>query len=153
MGRKRNRAGILIRLVDVILIMLFGFLMIARIQQQVDIALPNSQGQNESAPSDSKYFDVFVYSDGTIAAGRSRLELVRMPLPSTGDDEGRSEQYEILRERLDRLNAGRQTVVIRSEFNAPVQYTVDLLDICKELDMPKSIRCFETAQASMGGGG
>ncbi len=140
--RLKKKSGIIIRLVDVILIILFGFLMIAKIQQQVDIALPQSQGDNSTPDTDSKYYDVFVYRDGTIADGSNTL-LAKMPLKDRETSRAQ-EEYEQLQRRIGFANKAKKIVVIRSQFDAPVQYTVDLLDICKKLDMPKSIRCLET---------
>jgi len=139
---KRN-AGMIIRLVDVVLIVLFGFLMITKIQEQVDIPLPHSKADNPVVTADREVFDVFVRRDGRIQCGwiDSKYQ-VRMPLQSSDPTLMRA-KYDELKRLLDEINPGRMAVAIQAEFNAPTQYTVDLIDICKELSMPKSITCFK----------
>jgi len=44
-------------------------------------------------------------------------------------------------------------VAIQAEFNAPTQFTVDMLDICKDLGMQKSITCFQLTEPVDGGEG
>jgi len=146
-------SGMMLRLVDVVLILLFGFLMIAKIQLLVDIDLPQSQGDNAPPTEESKTFDVYIYSNGLVATGPAAdIKLVVLPL-RTRDAAGAQATYEQLRDLVAQLNKTKKTVVIQSEFEAPVQFTVDMLDICKELDMPKSIRCFEAMGSQPPAGG
>ena len=140
--RTRGNAGMIIRLVDVVLIVLFGFLMISKIQQQVDIPLPTSKGANIPAQLDQDVLEVFIRRDGRIQVGwlDSRYEVV-MPLRSD-DVELARERYGELLDLVAEANPAKVPISIQAEYSAPTQYTVDMLDVCKDLGMPKSITCF-----------
>ena len=132
----------IIRLVDVVLIVLFGFLMISKIQHQVDIPLPQSKGNNERARVSDEVLDVFIRTDGRIQVGwiDSRYQIV---MPLKNDDEQLARQrYTQLKELLAEANPAKVPIAIQAEFDAPTQYTVDMLDACKELGLQKSITCF-----------
>jgi biopolymer transport protein ExbD len=156
MNAKRN-VGMIIRLVDVVLIVLFGFLMISKVQQQVDIPLPHSKGTNIPAQLDRDVLDVFIRRDGRIQVGwlDSRYTVV-MPLRNENIELARA-RYEELRDLLAEANPDMVPVSIQAEYHAPTQYTVDVLDICKDLGMSKSITCFalpgaeEAPSAATGG--
>lgn len=150
----QNRSnGMIIRLVDVVLIVLFGFLMISKIQQQVDIPLPHSKGENIAAQTDKDVFDVFIRADGRIQCGwiDSRYQ-VQMPLDNSDKDFARA-KYNELKELIAEANPHKIPVAIQAEYDSPTQFTVDMLDICKDLGMPKSLTCFELAAAGEGGDG
>jgi len=140
---KRLNNGMIIRLVDVVLIVLFGFLMISKIQQQVDIPLPHSKGDNPLVQADKDVFDVFVRSDGRIQCGwiDSKYQ-VTMPL-SSQDRELAREKYDELKALISEANPGKIPVAIQAEFDSPTQFTVDMLDICKDLGLQKSLTCFK----------
>jgi biopolymer transport protein ExbD len=140
--RTRRNMGMIIRLVDVVLIVLFGFLMISKIQQQVEIPLPHSKGLNLPAQLDADVLEVYVRRDGRIQLGwiDSRYEIV-MPLKNENPELARA-RFRELKALLVDANPERVPVAIKAEFNAPTQYTVDLLDACGDLDMPKSLSCF-----------
>ncbi len=142
MAIKRS-GGMIIRLVDVVLIVLFGFLMITKIQEQVDIELPHSKGDNPVVTADREVFDVFIRRDGRIQCGwiDSKYQ-VSIPLQNE-DQRLARERYDELKKLIDEINPGKLPVAIQAEFNAPTQFTVDLIDICKELSMQKSITCFK----------
>jgi len=150
--QKRNN-GMIIRLVDVVLIVLFGFLMISKIQQQVDIPLPHSKGENIAAQTDKDVFDVFIRRDGRIQCGwlDSKYQ-VQMPLDNSDKAFARA-KYNELKALVADANPNKIPVAIQAEFDSPTQFTVDMLDICKDLGMQKSLTCFELAQPGAGGDG
>ena len=143
----------IVRMVDVVLIVLFGFLMISKIQEQVDIPLPHSKGENLAAQIEKDVFDVFIRADGRIQCGwiDSKYE-VQMPLDNT-DRSFAMIKYNELKDLVAEANPGKMPVAIQAEFNAPTQFTVDVLDICKDLGMQKSITCFQLTEPTDGGEG
>ncbi len=147
-----RKSNMVLRLVDVVLILLFGFLMIAKIQMQVDITLPQSEGDNAAVESESKTFDVVIYKNGMVALGRNQDIRIKLPLLENLNGDRRA-KYKTLKSTISKLNPQKKTVVIQTEYDAPVQYTVHLLDICKELDMGKSIRCNEAPLPGIESGG
>jgi len=141
--QKRNSNGMIIRLVDVVLIVLFGFLMISKIQQQVDIPLPHSKGDNPIVQMEKDVFDVFIRADGRVQCGWIDSEYqVVMPLDNRDRKHARA-QYEQLKTLIARTNTTKVPVSIQAEYNSPTQFTVDLLDICKDLGLQKSLTCFK----------
>ena len=141
--QRRNGNGMIIRLVDVVLIVLFGFLMISKIQQQVDIPLPQSKGDNPIATADEDVFDVFIRADGRVQCGWIDSKYtVQMPLDNHDRRAARA-RYEELKALIAKANANKVPVAIQAEFDSPTQFTVDLLDICKDLGMQKSLTCFK----------
>jgi len=150
----KNRSnGMVVRLVDVVLIVLFGFLMITKIQQQVDIPLPHSKGENIAAQTNKDVFDVFIRVDGRIQCGwiDSKYQ-VQMPLDNTDKSFARA-KFNELKSLLAESNPGKIPVAIQAEFDAPTQFTVDMLDICKDLGMQKSLVCFQLAKPATDGEG
>jgi biopolymer transport protein ExbD len=139
--------------VDVVLIVLFGFLMISKIQQTVDIPLPQSKGENPVAQVQDSVFDVYIRADGRIQCGwiDSKYQ-VQMPLDNSDKDFARA-KYNELKSLIQDANPKKIPVAIQAEFDSPTQFTVDMLDICKDLGMQKSLTCFELAKPGTGGEG
>ena len=150
---KNKSNGMIIRLVDVVLIVLFGFLMISKIQQQVDIPLPHSKGENPIAQMDKEVFDVFIRADGRVQCGwiDSKYQ-VQMPLDNS-DRSFALAKYNELKSLVEESNPQKVPVAIQAEFNSPTQFTVDMLDICKDLGLQKSITCFQLTVPEAGGEG
>jgi biopolymer transport protein ExbD len=141
--------GMIIRLVDVVLIVLFGFLMISKIQQQVDIPLPQSKGAHPPAELDKDVCDVFIRKDGRIQCGWIGSQYqVTLPLSSSDKQLART-RYEELKGLIARINPGKMPVSIQAEFDSPTQFTVDLLDVCRDLGLQKSLTCFKLIDAQV----
>jgi len=123
--------------------------MISKIQQQVDIPLPHSKGDNPMAQTDKDVFDVFIRQDGRIQCGwiDSKYQVV-MPLSNADKTAARS-KYEELRSLIAEANPAKVPVAIQAEYDSPTQFTVDMLDICKDLGLQKSITCFKLAEDEM----
>ncbi|HPF70888.1 MAG TPA: biopolymer transporter ExbD [Candidatus Krumholzibacteria bacterium] len=139
---KRNSGGMIIRLVDVVLIVLFGFLMISKIQEQVDIPLPQSKGDNPASTAQDEVFDVFIRADGRIQCGWIDSSYqVLMPLDNSDAGAARA-RYDELKGMIAKANTAKAPVSIQAEFDSPTQFTVDLLDICRDLGLQKSLTCF-----------
>ena len=147
--RARRNYGMIIRLVDVVLIVLFGFLMISKIQQQVDIPLPHSKGDNPVVQADKQVLDVFIRQDGRIQCGwlDSKYQ-VTMPLSNADAGVARA-RYDELKDLIAEANPHGLPVAIQAEYDSPTQFTVDLLDICKDLGLQKSLTCFKLAEDEM----
>ncbi len=150
----KNRSnGMVVRLVDVVLIVLFGFLMITKIEQQVDIPLPHSKGESLAAQTDKDVLDVFIRRDGRIQCGwiDSKYQ-VQMPLDNSDESFARA-KFNELKSLVAEANPGKLPVAIQAEYDSPTQFTVDMLDICKDLGMQKSLVCFQLAKPKPGGDG
>lgn len=141
----KRKGGMIIRLVDIVLIILFGFILISEVNRQTDIELPSSRGENPEAKVEERYFHVNVYRNGDVWPN-SDLLMVQLVLPSEAMPDVRAERYDQLVENLKRGNRHALPVAIHSERRSPVQYTVDVIDACKKLGYKKFIRCFDETQ-------
>jgi biopolymer transport protein ExbD len=150
---KNRNSGMVVRLVDVVLIVLFGFLMITKIEQQVDIPLPHSKGESIASQANKDVFDVFIRQDGRIQCGwiDSKYQ-VQMPLDNSDKSYARA-KFNELKALMAEANPDKIPVAIQAEFDAPTQFTVDMLDICKDLGMQKSLVCFELTEPVADGEG
>jgi len=150
---QRRNTGMIIRLVDVVLIVLFGFLMISKIQSQVEIPLPHSKGANIPAQLNADVLEVFIRLDGRIQVGWLDSEYqVKMPLRNENATLARN-RYDELKALMAEANPEKLPVAIQAEYDAPTQYTVDVLDVCKDLGMDKSITCFALPASNGAPGG
>ncbi len=124
----------IIRLVDVVLILLFGFLAISDIQVKRQLRLPGPS-ESETVQQASETVFLFVKID---PADRYRLVLDDQELLAVAD-------VEVLRGGL--LDASRQireagnqpVIIIDPDPQATVQRTISVFDICEEENLVKSI--------------
>lgn len=132
--------GFLIRFIDIGLIVLFGFLMISDIEMssRVDLA---GVSQTEQEPTqdeeDRAFLVVEVTADGTFRVTDSNAEVAEVRLAASRDD-----LAAILRAgRASHRDSSLDTVVlIQPDPASLVQFTVDVMDVCDQLRLPKSLR-------------
>ncbi|MDG2283518.1 MAG: biopolymer transporter ExbD [Longimicrobiales bacterium] len=134
--------GFLIRFIDIGLIVLFGFLMISDIDamSRVDLAGARQEVAEtaEVTEDDERGFIVvdilpdgrFLLSDprdpGAVSMGAENLETLTTEL--------------VARHRVH-TEAGTETVVlIQPDPASPVQFTVDVMDVCDRLGLVKSLQ-------------
>lgn len=148
--------GFLIRFIDIGLIVLFGFLMISDIEasSRVDLAgaAPDTEVLEEPREEEERSFIVVeVAADGRF--------VVYEPAPDGGVEvealavETPAELTVVLRaKRAEHETADRETVVMIEPSPASlVQRTVDVMDVCDRLGLPKSLRMdIEVAAAEPG---
>lgn len=126
--------SLMVRLIDVVLIILFGFLAISDIQIKRQIRLPEP-GKTEIEPETSQIGYLFVHIN---PAGDFVLTI-----------DGRSPQHigtlmelrPALREAAEELRKTEQNplVVIDPDPDASMQSTVDVYDLCEIEQLPRSI--------------
>lgn len=133
-GRPINSSGTIVRLIDVALNILFGFIVISDLQPKSQIKLPAPQ-EMETPIIEQRYDYVIVKID---PAGYFRLEADEQPL---GECQDLTTLETILRQRGEQsARAGRQTiVVIDPEETSLLQRTVDVFDLCERNGIAKSI--------------
>ncbi|MDZ7362147.1 MAG: biopolymer transporter ExbD [candidate division KSB1 bacterium] len=133
-GRPINSSGTIVRLIDVALNILFGFIIITDIQPKSQIRLPAPE---ETPPPviEQRYDYVIVKID---PLGHFRLEAEEQPL---GEFQDLAALETFLRQRGTQSGrAGRQTiVVIDPEETSILQRTVDVFDLCERNGIAKSI--------------
>lgn len=120
----------LIRLIDVVFILLFGFISISEISHKSKIVLPKSSETPPSNPDKEQVVFVGIEHDGAyLVEDESKL---------IADPEG---LLRYLENRVDRANRDGKNfrVRIRSNWDTPIKYTMAAADICDHLHIPKGI--------------
>ncbi|MCG3118861.1 MAG: hypothetical protein ALAOOOJD_01140 [bacterium] len=128
------------RLIDVALNILFGFIVITDLTPKSQIRLPAPQ-EIEATIIEQRYEYVIVKID---PAGNFRLEAEEQPL---GEFQNLKELESFLREHgAQAARRGRQMiVVIDPEETSIVQRTVDVFDLCERNGIAKSIHFKDVA--------
>jgi biopolymer transport protein ExbD len=122
-----GQAGYLLRFVDIVLILLFGFICISSIK-------PSSVQPPESSEAPYKNIDpsqivfVSIQNDGSFLVEDERRTL-RTP----------AKLRTFLRQKRDALGRAEMKARLRSSQTAPIYYLMQAAKICKQLGIPKSI--------------
>lgn len=135
--KKRRGSGLIIRLIDVVFILLFGFIAISEVSKRSKIKLAKSVAVPASAPDRETVVYIGVLADGNYLVNDESQVIT---------DLGLLEKY-ILRERV-RLS--RQNVLmrvrIRTSYNAPVKYAFAVVNICQDMKIPAGLDVIKISQ-------
>ncbi len=115
----------LIRLIDIVLIVLFGFIAIARLDNQRKIELPKSKEAPLMIPDTLDVVHVTITQ-----AGEFYIDLDQEP-----SDYREVEEYLIKRKQ----DMKEIKVTIRAEGMAPFQFVRETAEMCDRLKIPRSI--------------
>ena len=131
MIRKR---GTILRLIDVVFILLFGFLSISEISRRGIFQLPK-KSEVETEETVPTSIVVEISKDGDFICGNEKLVL---------DRNDPDERIELLRgyiqeEYNERADKEGVFVEIRSDRDAAIQYAVDVKDVCDNLGIISTI--------------
>jgi len=130
-----NRSGFLIRFIDIGLILLLGFLWISDISTFAQIEMPDDEEEQSTEQTDTFFLKVQVLKAG-------EFTLVEMGSQDVlCSDVSRSQLEKCLRTARDRIQSEeeRPVVLIEPIKASAVQHTVDVMDICDRIGIPKSI--------------
>lgn len=119
-------AGFVVRFVDIVLILLFGFISISSIRE-TEIELPVS---TETPPAPSELFEplyVAIRSDGAYLVDEERQAL-----------RGGDELHGFLSQRLTSIRPADVKVYLRASYDAPMRYLIEAARICDALGVPKA---------------
>jgi len=133
-------SGTLIRLIDVVFILLFGFISISEVSQKSKIDLPKSSETPPSNPDKEHVLFVGINSEGHYLI-ENETEALRTP----------QDLYGYLRHAVQEA-VGRGDdlrVRIRSNWDTPIKFTMAAADICDHLNIQKGIDVHRVASASM----
>ncbi|MBD3289662.1 hypothetical protein GF337_12725 [candidate division KSB1 bacterium] len=124
-----SKGGLIIRLIDVVLILLLGFIGISDFTIKTQVKLP--QGSQESDNHVEKKFVVFVKinENSTFEIDDGKQKLANF------------EELKKVEEKLVELQQehGNIVAVIEPDLDTMIQLTVDLIDICEKNNIQKSI--------------
>ncbi|MCA9742947.1 MAG: biopolymer transporter ExbD [Deferribacteres bacterium] len=127
----QSRNGLIIRLIDIALIILFGFIAISDIKVNAQIKLPTPM-PGENTESQILFVIIKVKADAT-------FEMVLNDLEESVDSLDAVEA-KLLAAR-DNLAAQDKSlhVLIEPENGSIIQATIDVLDLCSKLNLEKNI--------------
>lgn len=119
----------MIRMIDIVFILLFGFIAVSQISSAT-IEPPKSSEVTESAPEGTEILILAVHRDG-------RYSTDELPDGFTG-----TRQLTAYLGQKARALAGEGKkfgVRIRSDFDAPIEFSLRAAKVCRELDIPKGL--------------
>lgn len=125
--KRRAASGLIIRLIDVVLILLFGFIAISEISKKSRIDLPESEAVPATAPDR----EVVVYI-GILPDGRYLVEDETAVI----DDPASLARYVL--QKQSELNSRniRMRVRVRANYDSEVRYAFTVVNICQETKIP-----------------
>jgi biopolymer transport protein ExbD len=131
MIRKR---GTMLRLIDVVFILLFGFLSISEINRRGIFQLPKKSEIETDVPVPTSII-VEISQDGDLICGNEKLLL---------DEEDPEERLDLLEgyiqeEYNKRADMEGVLVEIRSDRKAAIQHAIDVKDVCDNLGVISTI--------------
>ena len=121
---------LMIRLIDIVFNLLFGFIAISQVGSNLPIVLPKSTEVLEVAPNDAHTILVGVTKAGTYPVEKGELVL-------KNSYELRSYLTKKLRET--ELNRAQIGVRICADWDSPVEYGIAVARICRDLGIPKGL--------------
>lgn len=122
-----GKSGFVVRFVDVVLILLFGFISISSVRA-TEIELPESSETPAPTPEVEEIVFVGIRPDGTYLVDEERQQL-----------RGPRELLVFVNSELDRLGERPVKVRIRASHDTPMRYLVDAARVCDELGVPKAL--------------
>lgn len=122
--------GMMIRLIDVVLILLFGFISISEVSDQADIQLPTSKLTPNKAPAEEEIVVVGITKQGQYILKHGRIKL---------DSTEKLEQYLQQMQAKASDAGGSFRVRIRPHKETAIRYTMQVAAICDRLNIAKGI--------------
>lgn len=125
--KQRYRTNLIIRLIDVVLILLFGFIAISEVSKRSKIRLAESTTVPATAPDRERVLYVGVLPDNRFLVEEETAVI---------DDPAALAAY--LAQQREQLNARniRMKVRVRANHDAPVRLAFAVVNICQEMKIP-----------------
>jgi len=125
-----SHGGIVIRLIDVVLILLFGFISISEISSKSLIHLPKSKQMVYSLPDREDLIIIGITPEGKFLV-EDESEIIA--------DFNALKYYIVLKHAENLKNNVDTRVRIRSNWNTPIKYTLAVANVCDMLQIPKGM--------------
>ena len=122
-----KKGGFLLRFVDVVLILLFGFIVISDIDEDSQIILPESSETEQAEPELYDVIYIGILSDGTFFDERQNISF------ASSDD-----LRTYIQRHRDRFGDDAK-VRIRANYDTQAAHTIEVAGICDELGVKKAI--------------
>jgi biopolymer transport protein ExbD len=122
-----GKAGFVVRFVDVVLILLFGFISISSVRA-TEIELSESTETPAPPPEVDEVLFVGIRPDGTYLVDDERIEL-----------RGAVALLDFVDSELQRLGDRPVKVRIRASRDTPMRFLIDAARVCDQLGVPKAL--------------
>jgi len=132
--------GIIVRLIDVVLILLFGFISISEVNRKSKIELPKSLHTPASYPDMESILIIGITNQGTYFVENESREIA---------DFEDLKNYIIENNKRDLANETKTRVRIRSNWDAPIRFTIELANFCDEFEIAKGIDVIRKTKRDM----
>jgi biopolymer transport protein ExbD len=136
-----SKGGIIIRLIDIVLILLFGFLIVSEVNRKSPVKLPHSDVKVKREIDDEELLIIGIRADKSLyLEGEDRV------IPSL------TELYNLIIVRNHSFAAIHRKfrVRIRSEWNLPIKYTMQIANFCRKNDIPVGMDIHNVSYKSSG---
>jgi len=126
-GIVMSKKSVIIRLIDIVLILLFGFLVVSEINKKSPVKLPQSDVKVKREIDEEELMIVGIKEDTTLY-----LEGEDRAIASI------NELYGLILFRNESFNGLNRKfrVRIRSEWNLPIKYTMRIANFCRNNNIP-----------------
>ncbi len=128
-----TKGGLIIRLIDVAMIILFGFIAISDLKVRAQIKLPAPQEEQPQPQRDPVLLSLRIAADGLVSIFEGENVLIKTATFREVEDFLKT-RFEQIRSQGDEM-----IVLIEPHGDSPIQQTVDVLDICERHQIPKSL--------------
>lgn len=132
--------GFIIRLIDIAMIILFGFIAISDIKVRAQIKLPANE---EEPQAETEKEPVLIF----VEIGLENQISIRRGEDMIAQTAGATDLENILVQMFEDYQTRNEqmVVLIEPDENSPIQHTIDILDICERHQIPKNIN-YESMQ-------
>ena len=125
-----KQGSLLIRLIDVVFILLFGFMSISQVTQKSIIELPKSTETPPSFPDPEQIVVIGITYTGVFLVENEKNSIKSV----------KALVSYLKNKKTNYMNNSMQIRVrIRAAYNAPIKYVMNVADICDNLNIPKGI--------------
>lgn len=137
--RKRLPSGLIVRLIDVVFILLFGFIAISEIDRRSQIKLAKSETEAPNLPDREQVVFIGVLPDGRYLVDDETKVIVEPDMLA---------RYIIdIRDVLAEQNAALR-IRVRANHDAAVKYAFPVVSICRELEVPVGVDVIKKGRRS-----
>lgn len=138
MARKRKKryvSGLIIRLIDVVMILLFGFIAISELSKKTKIKLAKSSTVPATYPDRERVLYIGVLPDGRYLVDNETRLIASAEVLA---------KYLDVQRQAHVQTSTRLRVRLRASHNTPVKYAFPVVNICKEMSIPVGLDVIRT---------
>lgn len=125
-----STGNLVIRLIDIVFLLLFGFIAVSQVDSGAAIEPPKSTEANSAAPDGAEIVIIGVTEEGTYPVDNG-YRIIKT--------QGELRAYLVEKERQASSRNARLGVRIRANWDAPVEYGLAVARLCRDLNLPKGL--------------